>query len=385
MFSVLLQPGMEVSLDTYGRRRVGSVLLICLFVVKAAADCLKPEEKTQNIILTNEALLINEFPEGATVTLECANGHVQESGSGIITCMNGEWSEPDLICIKKDCGPPDPQPNMSFDMSDGTLFGASVLVVCNKGFQVAGSSYKQCFAAGWRGRATCEIVKCEPPPDVDNGRSSWDSQDEPKYGEIINYVCNEGFTLTGKAHIMCSETGDYDSQPPECIDVTTENIPSTTMVTPTSMPPVQEVPTSTDSSGTATSHRDKLITTSATDSPCAATSHRDKLITTSATDSPCTATSHRDKLITSSVTSATSPSTQGGSAILTDDKAAPASVTPATSLEDKHDQADTYSNIGNAPVIVSVTCVVVAVCVSLVFLHKFLLRRKGTSSAPGLI
>lgn len=41
---------------------------------------------------------MNDFPEGSDVRLECANGHVRESGSGITTCIDGNWSEPDLIC-----------------------------------------------------------------------------------------------------------------------------------------------------------------------------------------------------------------------------------------------------------------------------------------------
>lgn len=60
------------------------------------------------------------------------------------------------------------------------------------------------------------VVTCDTPAEVANGRSSWDSEDVPAYGEIINYTCDEGYTLVGKDSIVCSETGEYDSQPPEC-------------------------------------------------------------------------------------------------------------------------------------------------------------------------
>ncbi|XP_049894618.1 complement decay-accelerating factor isoform X4 [Epinephelus moara] len=206
---------MGVFLDTCGRRRVKSLLLLYLFVVKAAAACSKPKGM-ENTVLTDKSLLMNEFPEGSEVHWECAHGYVRDSGSGSMTCVDNNWTEPDLICKKKDCGLPKPQPNMNFNMSAGTLFGASIKVICDKGFRVVGLSYKQCYEAGWSGRAKCQIVTCGKPVEVTNGRHSWDSQDAPKYGETISYICNEGYTLTGKESIMCRETGQYDSQAPAC-------------------------------------------------------------------------------------------------------------------------------------------------------------------------
>ncbi|XP_078026571.1 complement decay-accelerating factor, GPI-anchored isoform X3 [Epinephelus lanceolatus] len=312
---------MEVFLDTCGRRRVKFLLLLYLFVVKAAAACSKPKGM-ENTVLTDKSLLMNEFPEGSEVHWECAHGYVRDGGSGSMTCVDDNWTEPDLICKKNDCGPPKPQPNMNFNMSAGTLFGASIKVTCDKGFRVVGSSYKQCYATGWSGRAKCEIVTCGKPFEVTNGRHSWDSQDAPKYGETISYICNEGYTLIGKESIMCSETGQYDSWAPVCGGGTTEVRVTTKMATPTPTPtptpPGQEVSTSTDSSATLTAHRAKTVTASAT-------------------------------------------------------------PTVSPSLQDKHDGAiDTSEDVGNVPVIVSVISVVLVVGILVLFLHKFLLKRKGS-------
>ncbi|KAM6927846.1 complement receptor type 2 [Xenentodon cancila] len=206
---------MEIVLDTRGQRKLKSLLLIYLFIVNAAAECPRPQG-SGNMILSNEALLMNEFPDSSDVTLVCANGYVQESGSGIMSCIDQKWTEPDLICKKKDCGLPPPQPNMNFNTSEGTLFGATVQVYCDTGYLITGSSYRQCFAFGWSGNANCEIVTCEAPPEIQNGRSSWDPQENPKYGENISYHCNEGFTLVGELNIMCMDTGEYNSSAPEC-------------------------------------------------------------------------------------------------------------------------------------------------------------------------
>ncbi|XP_068451250.1 complement decay-accelerating factor, GPI-anchored isoform X6 [Clinocottus analis] len=213
---------MDASLDTCGRRRVPLLLLpllllplLLLLVEEAAADCLKPHGRG-NIVLTDEALLMNDFPEGVDVTLECANGYVVESGSGSMTCVDKNWTEPDLTCKKKDCGPPKPQRNMSFNISAGTLFGAVIRVICDKGFQVNGSSYKSCYATGWSGRAKCGIVTCDKPGEVTNGKSSWVPPDKPKYGDVVQYVCDKGYALVGANHVVCSESGKYDPRPPTC-------------------------------------------------------------------------------------------------------------------------------------------------------------------------
>ncbi|XP_078105230.1 complement decay-accelerating factor isoform X2 [Sander vitreus] len=327
---------MDVLLDTSGRRRVSSLLLLYLFVVKAAAECPKPHFG-ENMVLTNTALLMNEFLEGSEVTLECRNGYVIESGSGIMTCVDGNWTEPDFVCKKKDCGLPKPQPNMSFNTSAGTLFGDTIKVVCDKGFKLSGSSFKKCYVYGWSGKANCTIVTCAKPGEVANGRSSWDSQDQPKYGESIQYVCNNGYTLIGNDSIVCRETGRYDSQPPACegVHITTET------VTPTSTPTAKEASTSTDSSATPTAHRAKSVTTSAT--PTA------------------------------------SPSVQGGRDILTAEGTTTVTSLTSSLFQDRHDEAvDTNKDIGYMPVVVSVICVSLVVCIIVLFLHKFLLKRKGS-------
>ncbi|KAM9361646.1 complement decay-accelerating factor isoform 2-T2 [Symphorus nematophorus] len=331
---------MDILLDTCGRRRVKHLLLLCLFALKAAADCSKPEGKN-NTVLTSEALLLNAFPDGIVVPFECANGYFKESGSGVTTCINGNWTELDLICNKKDCGPPPPQPHMNFDTSPGTLFGAVIEVFCDKGYSISGSSFKQCFAQGWSGRAKCEIVICDKPDQPANGKFIWDSEDEPKYGEIIQYICNEGYTLVGNDSIKCTETGEYNSGPPECKGVTTEGRMTTT-VTQTPTPPAQEA--STFAAASPTAHRDKTLTTSATPT--------------------------------------VSPSPPGGRDILAATrKATPASITSTTPFQDKHDGAvDMNKDIGYTPLIVSVISVTLVVSILVFLTHKFLLRRKGRAN-----
>lgn len=64
------------------------------------ADCGRPQ-RGQNSVFTDQALLMDTFPEGSNVTLECSNGYEKEAGSEVITCQNGNWTRVELICKSK--------------------------------------------------------------------------------------------------------------------------------------------------------------------------------------------------------------------------------------------------------------------------------------------
>ncbi|XP_074530707.1 complement decay-accelerating factor isoform X2 [Halichoeres trimaculatus] len=315
---------MDVFRNTCGIRGVRTLLLFYLLIVEAAvfaAECPRPEGR-DNIVLTTAALLMNDFPEGSEVTLECGNGFETDSGSGVITCIDGKWSEPDLTCKKKDCGPPPPKENMSFDTSGGTLFGALVKVLCDKGYRLNGSGFKQCYATGWSGKAKCEVVTCKIPAGVTNGKHSWDSEERPKYSETIQFSCDAGFSLIGTDSITCTETGGYDSEPPVCQGV---GIILSTIAAP-------------------------KVTKISINSP------------------------------TSAAAATLPPAPQGGRDLMTaGEEATPSIDTPTTSLQDKHDATlETNNDIGSIPAIIG-GILAVLVAGSLLFgVYKFVMKKKGS-------
>ncbi|XP_031680916.1 complement decay-accelerating factor isoform X2 [Oncorhynchus kisutch] len=218
--------------------------LICLiFLTSGNAECPNPQVEG-NVVLTNDALLINVFPEGEKVTFECVNGYLKEQGSERITCTSGKWSTLKLNCKKKDCGAPRKIPHLTYEFKEGTLFGASARAICDKGYQLMGPSYRQCYATGWSGRPRCNVVTCDKPPEIMNGTIIEKPGEElPEYGCVIQYSCNEGYTLIGNKSIECIEDGEYNSLPPECKDVndillkpttiSTSSITTTSTVPPT--------------------------------------------------------------------------------------------------------------------------------------------------------
>uniref|UniRef100_A0A3B5MNW4 Sushi domain-containing protein n=1 Tax=Xiphophorus couchianus TaxID=32473 RepID=A0A3B5MNW4_9TELE len=202
-----LQPVMEVLLDT---RRQRKLLILYLFI----AQCSKPDAG-ENMVLTEESLLKNDFPEGSEVTLECSNGYEKESGSGIMNCIDNKWTEPDLNCKSESWLTS--EPHMEFNTSQGTLFGSVVKVTCEEGYRISGSSYKHCLPKGWFGRASCNIVTCSKPTEVENGEHSWSSDNKPEYQQTIHFTCKPGYTMLGNQSIQCTKNGKYDSEPPQCI------------------------------------------------------------------------------------------------------------------------------------------------------------------------
>lgn len=63
------------------------------------------------------------------------------------------------------------------------------------------------------------VVKCEPPPDIRNGRHSGE-EDFYTYGFSVTYSCDSRFSLLGHASISCTvenkTTGVWRPSPPTC-------------------------------------------------------------------------------------------------------------------------------------------------------------------------
>ena len=47
--------------------------------------------------------------------------------------------------------------NGNVDLSSGTLFGESVTVTCNDGYDISGTATWTCADSGWDATASCEI------------------------------------------------------------------------------------------------------------------------------------------------------------------------------------------------------------------------------------
>ncbi|XP_059415840.1 complement decay-accelerating factor-like isoform X14 [Carassius carassius] len=207
--------------------KVLPLLLLALSLVSAgAADCSFPVFNGK-IVLSSESLLKNSFPDNSEALVECAKGYEREEGLTSIICLNGMWSQVKLICKKIDCGEPKPSLHMSYDTSEGTLFGAYIKTICEKGYDLEGSSYRQCLVSGWSGKAECILTTCEVPDAIEHGKMIV-PRVIPEFNDVITFSCDDNYILVGNSTITCGEYGDYSSPPPTCIVITTPTEASTT-------------------------------------------------------------------------------------------------------------------------------------------------------------
>eukprot|EP00066_Takifugu_rubripes_P028323 XP_011617589.1 PREDICTED: complement decay-accelerating factor-like isoform X2 [Takifugu rubripes] len=61
----------------------------------------------------------------------------------------------------------------------------------------------------------CTAVTCSPPPTITSGTFS---PQKPlyQYQEMVEYSCDQGFTLSGSKSLSCSLDGTFNGSPPTC-------------------------------------------------------------------------------------------------------------------------------------------------------------------------
>ncbi|XP_016110843.1 complement decay-accelerating factor isoform X7 [Sinocyclocheilus grahami] len=202
------------------------LLLPLSLLSMGTADCPFPVLNGK-FVLSSESILKNSFPDNSVAFVECAKGYVRKEGSTSITCLNGVWSAVELICKKIDCGEPTHSPHMSYVISDGTLFGAYIKTKCETGYDLEGSSHRQCLVSGWSGKAECILTTCNLPDPIEHGKMNA-PRGKPEFNDVITFSCDDNYILVGNSSITCGEYGDYSSPPPKCKAITTPTKESTT-------------------------------------------------------------------------------------------------------------------------------------------------------------
>ncbi|KAK3574905.1 hypothetical protein QTP86_018370 [Hemibagrus guttatus] len=186
-------------------------------------ECPKPVLK-ENLVLSDSALLKNNFPNGSVISLECAIGYEVDKGSSTITCVGGEWSHQELTCKMVTCGKPPEIPN-SVIVSDRKKeimeFEDVIEYDCEDGYTLVGNASVVCQENGkYSSLPQCKVVTCGKPPEIPNSVIVSDRKKEiMEFEDVIEYDCEDGYTLVGNASVVCQENGKYSSLP-QCKVVT---------------------------------------------------------------------------------------------------------------------------------------------------------------------
>ena len=168
---------------------------------------------------------INQFVAGIIVDLDCEEGF-NLVGERTITCLaNSSWSSPIPTCVRVAC--PEPQINNSVLFApNGFAYRFRVLISCEEGFELIGSSEATCLSDGsWSTpMPECRQLFCEEPTATAELEiyvvSTPSDQNRYPVGVLIGFRCREGFTLEGRDSARCQTDQSWSTIVPTCTEIT---------------------------------------------------------------------------------------------------------------------------------------------------------------------
>ncbi|NXO43703.1 CR1L protein, partial [Locustella ochotensis] len=179
----------------------------------------------------------SEFPSGYSIEYVCRPGFGRKprTSNALVCGESGAWRVPKDICIPKTCSYPGDPENGRLVLPASFTFGSKINFTCNTGYRLMGPPDMECVVRnnvlGWsREVPICQVIPCEPPPEIANGQHTGTDKEDFVYGDSVTYRCHSPktgqrpFSLVGEASIVCTtndnENGVWSSPAPECKVVT---------------------------------------------------------------------------------------------------------------------------------------------------------------------
>ncbi|XP_078494241.1 sushi, von Willebrand factor type A, EGF and pentraxin domain-containing protein 1-like isoform X2 [Ciona intestinalis] len=170
----------------------------------------------------------NTFNIGATATYVCNAGYEIVGQDVLTCTVSGEWSDDEPTCSRiVTCQTPVGPSDGSFTPTQQPFFvNSEVTFTCDDGFILNGESVITCQDSGlWSDpEPTCDPIQCPAPGDIENG--SFDPASGP-YGieQTVEYTCSGNYVLEGQSVLTCLDTGLWSHDEPECVAPVTCSVP----------------------------------------------------------------------------------------------------------------------------------------------------------------
>ncbi|XP_064604947.1 limulus clotting factor C-like [Liolophura sinensis] len=176
------------------------------------------------------------WAEGGRVRYYC-NDRWTLSGDSSLVCRDGTWTGTAPSCALAQCNKPVISNGIVTPDSNLYPVGNSITVTCQAGFTLQGDSSLTCLQnSAWnRPSPRCTVTTTTLPPVTcptiaapTNGRIL-SSRNGVVYtpGETIEFVCNDGFLISGTNQRICQATGEWSGREARCIRVITCADPGT--------------------------------------------------------------------------------------------------------------------------------------------------------------
>ncbi|NWI13260.1 LYAM3 protein, partial [Crypturellus soui] len=166
--------------------------------------------------------LHGNFSFGSTCTFSCQTGFVLTGTSSRECTAMGDWSGEPPRCEAVKCpalSAPDWGELSCSHLHDSFSFGSTCNFSCQTGFELTGTTSRECTAMGhWSGEPPrCEAIRCPTlvAPSMGDAACSH-LHGNFSFGSTCTFSCQTGFELMGTMSRECTATGEWSGEPPRC-------------------------------------------------------------------------------------------------------------------------------------------------------------------------
>ncbi|KAM4543249.1 sushi domain-containing protein 4-like isoform 2-T2 [Odontesthes bonariensis] len=202
------------------------VLILTVVSTGQGSGCVRPymvQNSWVNLTETNRG----SFPVGTVLQYSCDPGYLPD-GPSILTCTTlGRWSSEPPQCIRSGaCLPLSKPENGGYTChpSPCRLFSHGTIIefLCNDGFALSGDyPYLTCQDGEWDGpmEISCVSKGCIRPSVVQYGSTNLTETNRSLFpvGTVLEYSCDPGYLLEGPSFLTCTGLEHWSSEPPRCI------------------------------------------------------------------------------------------------------------------------------------------------------------------------
>lgn len=136
-----------------------------------------------------------------------------------MACLKGgQWNVRTIPqCSKNYCGPVEPIKNGRVLNATGVLVGDVAQYSCVDGYTITGKKIVKCQENGkWETVPVCSATGCPSPSNITNGQVNVTNETGTSVGSIILYTCNAGYQIDGVPISQCQKSGKWSTNPPSC-------------------------------------------------------------------------------------------------------------------------------------------------------------------------
>ncbi|KAM6961100.1 sushi domain-containing protein 4, partial [Aplochiton taeniatus] len=215
-----------VPFPSANKQHLSFLLLLTVVSSGQGSGCVRPymvHNSWVNLTETNRGA----FPVGTVLQYSCDPGYVADEPSTLTCTSLGHWSSPPPRCLRSDvCLPPSELGNGGFTCQSSPCrrfsHGTVIEYFCNQGFTLKGDyEYLTCRDGQWEGpmQITCVSQGCVRPYMVQHGTTNLTETNRGAFpvGTVLQYSCDPGYVADEPSTLTCTSLGHWSSPPPQCI------------------------------------------------------------------------------------------------------------------------------------------------------------------------